>query len=155
MTYPPPHGCRFGFAAGFFIGVVAAVMGVAGGELLIPTIVLLYAVDIKTAGSLSLAVSFPAMLVACARYSRDGSFGVPRTHRRFVPLMGGGSVLGTVLGGFAAGVVPNSVLIPLLTEITAHQRPQGLEPSVGAARRPCSCAVAGIRKERPAPHVPR
>ena len=38
-------------------------MGVAGGELLIPTIVLLYGVDIKIAGSLSLAVSLPTMLV--------------------------------------------------------------------------------------------
>ncbi|MEO3859016.1 hypothetical protein [Acrocarpospora sp. B8E8] len=58
------------------MGVVAAIMGVAGGELLIPTIVLLYSVDIKTAGSLSLLVSLPTMLVAFARYSRDGSFSV-------------------------------------------------------------------------------
>jgi uncharacterized membrane protein YfcA len=35
-----------GVVAGFGIGVVAAIMGVAGGELLIPTIVLLFAVDI-------------------------------------------------------------------------------------------------------------
>jgi hypothetical protein len=41
-----------GLAAGFAIGAVAAVMGVAGGELLIPTIVLLYGIDIKVAGSL-------------------------------------------------------------------------------------------------------
>lgn len=44
-------------------------MGVAGGELLIPTIVLLYGTDIKIAGSLSLAVSLPTMLVAFARFS--------------------------------------------------------------------------------------
>ncbi|MEU1180849.1 hypothetical protein ABZ464_25000 [Streptomyces sp. NPDC005820] len=55
-----------GMSAGFGIGVVAAIMGVAGGELLIPTIVLLFAVDIKTAGSLSLLVSLPTMLVAFA-----------------------------------------------------------------------------------------
>ncbi len=60
-----------GVVAGFFIGVVAAIMGVAGGELLIPTIVLLFGLDIKLAGSLSLAVSLPTMLVAFARYSRD------------------------------------------------------------------------------------
>ncbi len=41
-----------GVAAGVGIGIVAAVMGVAGGELLIPTIVLLYGVQIKIAGSL-------------------------------------------------------------------------------------------------------
>ncbi|MDQ0779873.1 putative membrane protein YfcA [Streptomyces aurantiacus] len=65
-----------GAVAGFGIGVVAAIMGVAGGELLIPTIVLLFGLDIRTAGSLSLLVSLPTMLVAFARYSRDGSFAV-------------------------------------------------------------------------------
>ncbi|MFB7311873.1 hypothetical protein [Streptomyces sp. NPDC056192] len=56
-----------GVVAGFGIGVVAAIVGVAGGELLIPTVVLLFAVDIKVAGSLSLLVSLlPTMLVAFA-----------------------------------------------------------------------------------------
>jgi uncharacterized membrane protein YfcA len=55
-----------GDAAGFVIGIVAALLGVAGGELLIPTLVLLFGVDIKRAGSLSLSVSLPTMLV-CAR----------------------------------------------------------------------------------------
>ncbi|MFI2577428.1 sulfite exporter TauE/SafE family protein [Streptomyces rochei] len=103
-----------GVVAGFFIGVVAAIMGVAGGELLIPTIVLLYGVDIKTAGSLSLAVSLPTMIVAFARYSRDGSFGVLRRHGRLVAVMAAGSVAGTVLGGLLLGVVPDAVLVPFL-----------------------------------------
>jgi uncharacterized membrane protein YfcA len=76
-----------GLVAGVAIGAVAALMGVAGGELLIPTIVLLYAVDIKVAGSLSLVVSLPTMLVAFARHSRDNSFGVLRAHRTFVLAM--------------------------------------------------------------------
>ena len=49
--------------AGFVIGVVASLLGVAGGELLIPTLVLLFGADIKLAGSLSLAISLPTMLV--------------------------------------------------------------------------------------------
>jgi hypothetical protein len=53
-----------GVVAGFLIGLAASVMGVAGGELLIPTIVLLYGIDIKTAGSLSLMVSLPTMIAA-------------------------------------------------------------------------------------------
>ncbi|HUR75551.1 MAG TPA: sulfite exporter TauE/SafE family protein [Sporichthya sp.] len=48
-----------GVAAGVATGIVAALMGVAGGELLIPTIVLLCGLDIKLAGSVSLAVSLP------------------------------------------------------------------------------------------------
>lgn len=103
-----------GLVAGVGIGVVAALMGVAGGELLIPTIVLLYAVDFKLAGSLSLVVSLPTMLVAFARYSRDASFTVLRANARFVGIMAVGSVTGTVTGGMLLGVVPQAVLVPLL-----------------------------------------
>jgi uncharacterized membrane protein YfcA len=106
-----------GLAAGFGIGVVAAVMGVAGGELLIPTIVLLYGIDIKTAGSLSLAVSLPTMLVAFARYSRDEAFGVLRGNTRFVIAMTAGSIAGTLAGALLLGVVPDLILIPALALI--------------------------------------
>lgn len=103
-----------GIVAGALIGIVAALMGVAGGELLIPTIVLLFAVDIKLAGSLSLAVSLPTMLVAFARYSQDQSFAVLRANRRFVVVMSAGSATGTVLGGLLLGVVAEVVVIPVL-----------------------------------------
>ncbi|MBK6012601.1 sulfite exporter TauE/SafE family protein [Streptomyces sp. MBT53] len=106
-----------GVVAGFGIGVVAAVMGVAGGELLIPTIVLLFAVDIKTAGSLSLLVSLPTMLVAFARYSRDGSFAVLGANRRFTGVMAAGSVAGAMLGVLLIGVLSDLVLIPVLALI--------------------------------------
>ena len=103
-----------GIAAGFGIGIVAALMGVAGGELLIPTLVLLFGVDIKLAGSLSLAVSLPTMLVGFARYSRDRSFVVLGENRRFVLVMATGSILGSFIGGQLLGLVPNAVLLPLL-----------------------------------------
>jgi uncharacterized protein len=106
-----------GVVAGFFIGVVAAIMGVAGGELLIPTIVLLFGTDIKTAGSLSLAVSLPTMIVAFARYSRDGSFTVLRRHARLVTTLAVGSVTGTIVGGLLLGVVPEAVLLPGLAAL--------------------------------------
>ena len=97
LDLPAPVLAVAGLAAGFAIGVVAAVMGVAGGELLIPTIVLLYGIDIKIAGSLSLAVSLPTMLVAFARYSRDQAFTVLRGNGRFVLAMTAGSIVGTLL----------------------------------------------------------
>ena len=103
-----------GVVAGFLIGLAASVMGVAGGELLIPTIVLLYGIDVKTAGSLSLMVSLPKLIAAFTRYSRNGSFVVLREHRRFVILMAVGSVAGTIFGGVLAGEIPEAVLIPLL-----------------------------------------
>ena len=106
-----------GVAAGFAIGIVAALLGVAGGELLIPTLILLFGVDIKLAGSLSLAVSLPTMLVGFARYSRDRSFVVLGENRRFVSVMAAGSILGSFIGGRLLGLVPNAVLLPLLALI--------------------------------------
>ncbi|GAB4583872.1 TSUP family transporter [Nocardia sp. IFM 10818] len=84
------------------------------GPQLIPTIVLLFAVDIKIAGSPSLLVSLPTMLVAFARYSRDQSSQVVRANTRFVFTMAAGSIVGTVLGGLLLGIVPGFALIPAL-----------------------------------------
>ena len=106
-----------GVAAGLVIGAVAALLGVAGGELLIPTLVLLFGADIKLAGSLSLAVSLPTMLVGLARYSRDRSFVVLSENRRFVVVMGAGSIVGSFIGGSVLGLVPNTILLPLLAII--------------------------------------
>lgn len=114
LALAPSGRIAAGVVAGFLIGVVAALMGVAGGELLIPTIVLLYGADLKLAGSLSLVVSLPTMLVAFARYSRDDSFGVLRDDLRFTAVMALGSVVGTLCGGLLLGVVPDAVLLPLL-----------------------------------------
>lgn len=106
-----------GALAGFGIGVVASLLGVAGGELLIPTIVLLFGIDIKVAGSLSLAVSLPTMIVGFSRYSRDRSFDVLRRNRVFVLSMAIGSIVGAFLGGFLLGWVDAAVLYPLLAII--------------------------------------
>lgn len=103
-----------GIAAGFGIGAVAALLGVAGGELLIPTIVLLFGADIKLAGSLSLAVSLPTMLVSFARYSRDGGFLVLRACRPLVLALAGGSIVGAWIGALLLGLAPERVLVPML-----------------------------------------
>ena len=117
---PPLSGAPLvaaGVAAGFAIGIVASLLGVAGGELLIPTLILLFGADIKLAGSLSLAVSLPTMLVGFARYSRDGSFVVIRKNKSFLAIMAAGSLVGTLIGGLLLGVVPSVVLLPLLAAI--------------------------------------
>lgn len=103
-----------GLIAGFGVGVVAALLGVAGGELLIPTIVLLYGLDIKLAGSLSLVVSLPTMLVGFARYSRSTAFAVLRRERSLFGWMLAGSVLGAGLGSLLLGRMPSRWLMALL-----------------------------------------
>lgn len=114
LNLDQPARALVALAAGLLIGMVAAVMGVAGGELLIPTITLLFGLDIKTAGSLSLAISLPTMLVAFTRYSRDGSFTILRQQQRFIALMAAGTIGGTILGGLLVGVISSDVLVPLL-----------------------------------------
>lgn len=104
-----------GVAAGLGIGIVASVMGVAGGELLIPTLVILFGVDVKLAGSLSLAISLPTMVVGFLRYSQDSAFNTLRRHRDFVWVMATGSILGTWLGGALLGVVSSHWLLPMLS----------------------------------------
>jgi uncharacterized membrane protein YfcA len=112
-----PAQVAAGLVAGFVIGVVAAVMGVAGGELLIPTLILLFGADIKLAGSLSVAISLPTMVVGFIRFSRDSAFEVLRHNRRFVLAMAVGSVVGAAVGGQLLGVVPNDLLLPALAAI--------------------------------------
>ena len=75
---------------------------------------MLYGVDIKIAGTLSLAVSLPTMLVAFARYSRDNSFRVLGENKGFLVAMSAGSIAGAIVGGLLLGVVPNMVIVPLL-----------------------------------------
>jgi uncharacterized membrane protein YfcA len=106
-----------GVVAGFAIGVVASFLGVAGGELLIPTLVLLFGIEIKLAGSLSLAVSLPTMIVGFIRYSRDRSFAVLAKHSRFLLAMGLGSISGTFIGGLLLNIVPSAMLLPALAAI--------------------------------------
>src|SRR5215813_13903274 len=106
-----------GVIAGIGIGAVASFLGVAGGELLIPTIVLLFGVDFKLAGSLSLAVSLPTMIVGFSRYSQDQSFAVVKHQGRFIATMAAGSLLGAFPGGRLLGIIPTAVLLPLLAVI--------------------------------------
>lgn len=120
LRRPPLDGLWLflaGAVAGLLIGVVASLLGVAGGELLIPTLVLLFGVEIKLAGSLSLAVSLPTMLVGFARYSQDRGFAVLRANRAFVLVMAAGSIVGAAIGGLCLGIVPADILLPGLAAI--------------------------------------
>ncbi len=106
-----------GVTSGFAIGVVASLLGVAGGELLIPTLTLLFGADIKLAGSLSLAVSLPTMLAGFARYSRDRSFETLGRNRAFALVMAAGSIVGSFIGGQLLEIAPGALLLPALAAI--------------------------------------
>ncbi|GAB4290600.1 MAG: sulfite exporter TauE/SafE family protein [Thiohalomonadaceae bacterium] len=100
-----------GLVAGLFIGMVAALLGVAGGELLIPTLVLLYGLDIKLAGSLSLMISLPTMIVGFARYRESNAFAILGHERALLIWMALGSIVGAAVGGLLLGLVPSAWLL--------------------------------------------
>ncbi|ECA3795581.1 sulfite exporter TauE/SafE family protein [Salmonella enterica subsp. enterica] len=103
-----------GVISGFFIGIVAALLGVAGGELLIPAIVILFGADIKLAGSLSLMISLPTMIVGFSRYTNAGAFQILRKEKSLFMWMVSGSVTGAAIGGLLLGLFPVKVLMMLL-----------------------------------------
>jgi uncharacterized membrane protein YfcA len=103
-----------GTASGVGIGLVAAILGVAGGELIIPTLILIYGVDIKLAGSLSLCISLPTMLVAFFRYAQSGALELFRRERPFLTWMALGSIAGSFVGGTLVGIFPADWLVLVL-----------------------------------------
>ena len=79
-----------------------------------PTLVLLFGIDIKTAGSLSLVIALPTILVGFARIGRDQSLAVLMAQKTFLLALTAGSMLGSAIGGLMLGVVPAAVILPLL-----------------------------------------
>ncbi|WP_234443611.1 hypothetical protein [Streptomyces sp. NRRL B-24484] len=57
------------------------------------------------------------MLVAFARYSRDGSFAVLGANRRFTLVMATGSIVGALLGGLLLEMFSDLILVPALAVI--------------------------------------
>ena len=99
-----------GILFGLAIGLVSSLLGVAGGELIIPTLVFAFGADIKTAGTASLLVSLPTVSVGIIRYASRGAFAIPRALNDTIAPMSIGSVIGAIVGGMLVGLIPASVL---------------------------------------------
>ncbi len=109
----PPNPALFavlGFCVGLVIGLVSSLLGVAGGELIIPTLIFAFGLDIKLAGSASVLISLPIVGVGVARYYAIGAYRTRQEWTRTILPMGAGSILGAILGGSLVGVVSESAL---------------------------------------------
>lgn len=95
---------------GLGIGLVSSLLGVAGGELIIPTFVFAFGADIKAAGTASLLISLPTVVVGVLRHRKLGAFEEQRDLSETVAPMGVGSVIGAVVGGLLVGLVPAAAL---------------------------------------------
>ena len=109
-----PHAAAWrigaGITFGLMIGLVSSLLGVAGGELIIPTLVFAFGADIKTAGTASLLISLPTVCVGLLRYYGQGAYRERLALTQTVAPMGVGSVIGAVLGGLLVGTIPASLL---------------------------------------------
>lgn len=99
-----------GLVFGLGIGLVSSLLGVAGGELIIPTFVFAFGADIKTAGTCSLLIGIPTVIVGLIRYTNRGAFADRAPLARTVAPMGIGSVIGALIGGLLVGIAPAAVL---------------------------------------------
>jgi uncharacterized membrane protein YfcA len=110
VTLAPVSRAVLGFLAGLVIGVVSSLLGVAGGELIIPTLVLLFGLHIKIAGSVSLMISIPTILVGILRYRSRPVFREVQPERRFILFMALGSSLGAWVGSQLLPHAPSAIL---------------------------------------------
>jgi len=103
-----------GFIAGIIIGIFSSMLGVAGGELIIPTLILLYAQDIKLAGSISLCISLPTIIIGLYKYRKDKAFTVLTANKVFILLMTTGSIAGALAGSKILGGINGYILQMML-----------------------------------------
>ncbi|HEY7727470.1 MAG TPA: sulfite exporter TauE/SafE family protein [Candidatus Eisenbacteria bacterium] len=97
-------------ALGAGVGVLAGLLGVGGGTILVPVLVLLQRVDQHTAQGVSLLMIVPTAIVGAWRYARHGHI----APRLLPPLMAGGAA-GALLGAALA----HAIHAPLLSRLFA------------------------------------
>lgn len=99
-----------GLLFGFIIGSVSSVLGVAGGEVIIPTLLFGYGLAIKVAGSLSMMISLPTVLTGIMRHAASGFFKNRARLTMLILPMGIGSAAGAIIGGLLVGIAPDFAL---------------------------------------------
>lgn len=92
-------------AVGLATGVLSALLGVGGGLLLIPALVLGFGLPQHAAEGTSLAVIVPTALLGAARHTRRGY-----TQWRMGLTVGAGGIVGGVAGAMLALVLPGLLL---------------------------------------------
>jgi uncharacterized membrane protein YfcA len=124
-----------GLALGLAIGAVSGLLGVAGGEIIIPTLLLGFGAPIKAAGSLSQMVSIPTVLTGFVRHYRAGSLKDRALVLGLILPMGLGAIAGGIGGGLLASLAPSSSLkailglILIVSSIKAFAKPADPAPT--------------------------
>ena len=126
-----------GIVFGLGIGLVSSLLGVAGGEVIIPTLIFAFGADIKTAGTASLLISLPTVLVGVLKYYSQGAFANRRAITETIAPMGAGSIIGAIGGGLLVGLITMAILkviLGLILNLSAFKVFQKTHARKGEAR---------------------
>jgi uncharacterized protein len=105
--------------AGFIVGGISSLMGVAGGEFIIPILIFIFGADIRTAGTASVLISIPVVLTGVARHWLTGHYRSQSLLIYLVLPMAVGSGAGAMIGGYLAAWAPTDALRLVLAAILA------------------------------------
>lgn len=123
MPFALPHNTLVrsgvGLLAGLLVGAISSLLGVAGGEFIIPILIFIFGADIKTAGTLSLLISLPVVAVGVAKHRLTGHYRSWDVLEHLVLPMSLGSILGAVIGGYLSAAAPIRLLKIVLAVILA------------------------------------
>jgi uncharacterized membrane protein YfcA len=114
---PGPARTAVALAVGFVVGAISSLLGVAGGEFIIPGLVLIFGADIKTAGTASVLISLPIVITGVTRHFVAGKFRSRSMLSYLVLPMSLGSIAGAMLGGQALTSVSHETLRIVLATI--------------------------------------
>ncbi len=106
--FPPDLELFFSGLTGILIGIISGSIGVAGGEYRIPTLVYLFGLPIKIAGTASQLVSIPGIVVALYKHQTLG-FATRRVLTASA-MLGVPSVLGVIASSFALVTISSQVI---------------------------------------------
>jgi len=108
-----------GIVAGVSVGLISSLLGVAGGEFIIPILMFMFGADIRTAGTASVLISLPVVLTGVARHWLTGHYRSQTMLVFLVLPMCMGSLIGATLGGYLAVWAPTNALRLVLAIILA------------------------------------
>lgn len=105
--------------AGLVVGAISSLLGVAGGEFIIPILIFLFGADVRTAGTASVLISIPVVVTGVLRHWLTGHYRSHSMLQHLVLPMCIGSIVGAVVGGYIAAWAPTDTLRLVLAAVLA------------------------------------
>ena len=101
------------------VGAISSLLGVAGGEFIIPILMFIFGAGIKTAGTASVLISIPVVLTGAVRHWVTGHYRSSSMFPDLIVPMVLGSFVGAVIGGYLASWAPRDALRIMLAAVLA------------------------------------